>query len=164
MRRPILLVLVVALALLIFAPVALAHDDATDDRGMAHHDFDDNVMAGPTTASPTATATATASSTATASPTARMHEDRDFNRNGAEHRDFDHNAMAPHTTKATPTATATATATSNAGSGGAAAASVGKMLPRTGGVSVTAPLVSGAALVLLVGRGMLAAVLRRRYR
>ena len=69
-------------------------------------------------------------------------------------------AMPSATSTPSATATATATATSRAGEDDVGS-SVGKALPRTGGASLM-PLVSAAALVLLVGSGTVARRLVRR--
>ncbi len=140
MRRSVLLIMVVALTTLVYAPLAVAQDDnpSADDRGMDDRDFDDNgggarpfddnPGADDVMASPTASATAASGIANTAS------------------------------------ATATATATETSGAGGDdARASVGKALPRTGGPSPVA-LMSAAALVLLVGSGLVATGLVRRGR
>jgi hypothetical protein len=140
MRRTLMVVLVVALATLVFVPAAFAQDDnpsADDlrgddregDRG-GEQGFDDNPSRDDLMASPTASASAstTASATASATPTAATVGDDD----------------------------ATATATTEAGDDDATA-SVGGGLPRTGGVS----LLAVAAGVLLVGSGIMAALLMR---
>ena len=100
-------------------------------------------------------------------------DERGFDDNG---RDFDDNGrdaddvMASPTASAsampsatsTPSATATATATSTSRAGeDDATSSVGTALPNTGGASLM-PLVSAAALVLLVGSGTVARRLVRR--
>jgi hypothetical protein len=137
MHRTIMVVLVVALGALIFAPAAFAQDDnptgddlGGGDRG-GERGFDDNptgddvMMASPAaTATPTSSATSTATSTPTAS--------------------------------ATPTATATATVTSADDARPHRAKASG--LPRTGGV----PWLPVAAGILLVGSGITAAALARR--
>ena len=145
MRRALMLVLVVALGALVFAPAALAQDDnptgddlGGDDRGgeRAFDDnpskddlgaddnggdraFDDNPTGDDPGASSTSSATATASATSTATPTA----------------------------SATATATPEASPSADAG-----------VLPRTGGL----PLLAVAAGVLLVGGGITATMLLRR--
>jgi hypothetical protein len=161
MRRTLMVVLVVALATLVFVPAAFAQDDnpsaddlrgddregdrggeqgfddnpSRDDLGADDNGggrgFDDNPIGDDLMASPTASASASTTASATAS--------------------------------ATPTAAtvgdddATATATTEAGDDDATA-SVGGGLPRTGGVS----LLAVAAGVLLVGSGIMAAMLMRR--
>jgi len=139
MRRSVLLLMVVALTMLVFAPVAVAQDDnpsaddrGADDRGMDDRGFDDNPGADDMMASPAASASAMSSATSTPSATA------------------------------TATATASATSTSKAGKDDATR-SVGKALPRTGGPSPVA-LMSAAALALLVGSGLVATRLVRRGR
>jgi hypothetical protein len=132
MSRSVFLVLVVAVAALIFSPVAVAQDDnpSADDRGMDDRGFDDDPDADDVMGSPAASASATSSAASTATATA--------------------------------SATATAAATSGAGEEDMTS-SVGKTLPRTGGASLVS-LVSGAALILLVGSGTLATRLVRRGR
>ena len=150
MRRSVLLLMVVALTMLVFAPVAVAQDDnpsaddrGADDRGMDDRGFDDNPGADDRgfddnpgaddmMASPAASASAMSSATSTPSATA------------------------------TATATASATSTSKAGKDDATR-SVGKALPRTGGPSPVA-LMSAAALALLVGSGLVVTRLVRRGR
>ncbi len=132
MSRAFLLVLSVALAALIFAPVAVAQteDRGMDEMGVEDRGADDNMMATPTTsASTTSTAPASTMSTASAS---------------------------------TPsTASASATATATAKGGGKSKAALSGHLPRTGGMSL-APLLAVGALSLLMGTGLLAAGLVRR--
>jgi hypothetical protein len=144
MRRSVLLIMVVALSMLVFAPVAVAQEDnpsaddrgadnrAVDDRGLDDNGggartFDDNPGADDVMASPTASASAASGSGSTASATA----------------------------------TATATATSATGMDDASASV--EALPDTGGASPVA-LVSAAALVLLVGSGLVATTLVRQSR
>lgn len=76
MRRTLMMVLVVAIGALVFAPAAFAQDDnpsgddlGGDDRG-GERAFDDNPTGDDASASPTASATASATSTASASPSA----------------------------------------------------------------------------------------------
>jgi LPXTG-motif cell wall-anchored protein len=103
MRRSVLMVLVVAVVALVFAPVAMAQDDnpTGDDRrgGGGSRGFDDNPTGDDVMASPTATATSTATGSATA----------------------------------TPTATSTASGTATAGGGGGGGGKKADKLPRTGG-------------------------------
>jgi hypothetical protein len=165
MRRSALLVMVVALTTLLFAPVAMAQDDnpsaddrGADHRGMDNRGFDDN---------------GGGVRTFDDNPGA---DDRGFNDRG-----FDDNPTGADDVMASPAAsasaasgaastasaaTATATATSGAGAGAGAddvKASVGDALPNTGGPSPVA-LVSAAALVLLVGSGLVATRLVRAGR
>jgi hypothetical protein len=139
MRRSVLLVLSVAFAVLVFAPLAAAQ---TNYKGMGrnqaghmrvdHRGMDNNMMASPTSSasasasamsSPSASASAmSTSASASASPT----------------------SSAGATTSAGPTATASATA-----------------LPDTGGTPLI-PLLSAAVLVLLVSSGIAAIALIRR--
>jgi cobalamin biosynthesis Mg chelatase CobN len=146
MRRAVLLVMAVALATLVFAPVAMAQDDnpGVEDRGMddrgfddnggGARTFDDNPGADDVAASPAASASAASAATA-------------------------------GTASATATATATATARAESGAGGDddVTASVGDALPNTGGPSPVA-LMSAVALVLLVCLGLVATRLVRAGR
>ena len=153
MRKSLMLVVMVMLAALVFAPAAFAQDDnpsgddlMEDDRGGEQgfddnpsaddlggedrdgaRDFDDNPTGDDMVASPTASASSTASATSTSS--------------------------ASPTSSATPTATASADSSSGADSASA--------LPSTGGTSMGFPL-PAAAGVLLIGSGIMAAVLLRR--
>lgn len=70
MRRSLMVVLVVALAALVFAPAAFAQDDnpTGDDLG-GLQGFDDNPTGDDVVATSTATATPTPSATPTATPT-----------------------------------------------------------------------------------------------
>ena len=136
MHRAMMVVLVVALGALIFAPAAFAQDDnptgddlGGDDRG-GERGFDDNPTGDDVMASPAATSTPTSSATSTATSTP--------------------------TASATPTATATATVTSADDARPHRAKASG--LPRTGGV----PWLPVAAGILLVGSGITAAALARR--
>src|SRR5215218_8600217 len=76
MRRWLLVVLSVALAVLVFAPVAAARggdDGGFDDRGMDDRGVDDNAVASPASsasASTSATSSASASTSPSASPSA----------------------------------------------------------------------------------------------
>ncbi len=108
MRRYVLLVSMVVLVALVFAPMALAQDDS-------------------------ATASATAASAAAGGDDAT----------------------------ATPSATASASASASASATASASAAVGGTLPGTGGVSLVS-LLSGAAIVFLVGSGLVAGRLVRR--
>jgi hypothetical protein len=136
MHRAMMVVLVVALGALTFAPAAFAQDDnptgddlGGDDRG-GERGFDDNPTGDDVMASPAATATPTSSATSTATSTP--------------------------TASATPTATATATVTSADDARPHRAKASG--LPRTGGV----PWLPVAAGILLVGSGITAAALAPR--
>ncbi len=135
MRRSILLlVLSVALAVLVFAPVAAAQSDdrgqddrgmdarGADDRGMDDRGMDDNA-----TASPASSASAMGSASATSSAT----------------------GSASASTSPTSSATSSATAAPS------------NELPDTGGVSLI-PVLSAAVLALLIGSGIVATVLARR--
>ena len=142
MHRVMMVVLVVALGALIFAPAAFAQDDNPsgddlrgDDRG-GERGFVDNPTGDDVTASPAATATPTSSATSTSS------------------------AMSTATSTPTASATPTATATSEVTSARDARAprADAKGLPRTGGV----PWLAVAAGILLVGSGITAATLVRR--
>ena len=134
MRRSVLLALSVALAVLVFAPVAAAQmddnrmdergmdargADGFDDRGMDDRGFDDDVMASPT-ASVSATASAMGSTSASTA------------------------SSASATSSTSPSASASA-----------------EMLPDTGGTPLM-PLLSAAVLILLVGSGIVAIPLMRR--
>jgi hypothetical protein len=137
-RRSILLVLAVALAVLVFAPVAMAQSDdmgqddrgmhagaddrGMDDRGMDDKGFDDNA-----TASPVSTASAMGSASATSSATGSA------------------------SASASPASSATSSAT----------AAPSNVLPDTGGISLI-PVLSAAVLALLIGSGVVATVLARR--
>ncbi len=135
MRRSILLlVLSVALAVLVFAPVAAAQSDdmgqddrGMDDRGMDDRGFDDRGMDDDATASPASSASAMGSASATSSAT----------------------GSASASTSPTSSATSSATATPS------------NELPDTGGVSLI-PVLSAAVLALLIGSGVVATVLARR--
>src|SRR5215212_383681 len=157
MRRSVLLVMVVALTMLVFAPVAVAQDDnpsaddrGAEDRGMDDRGFDDNGGG------------------------ARTFDDNPgADDRGFDDRGFDDNPTGADDVMASPTAsasaasgaastastasvTATATATAASGAGGDdMTASVGEALPSTGGPSLVT-FVSAAALVLLVGSGLVA--------
>jgi hypothetical protein len=109
MRRYVLLVSMVVLVALVFAPMALAQDGS-------------------------ATASATAASAAAGG-----------------------NDDATATPSATPSASASASASATA----SASAAVGGTLPGTGGVSLVS-LLSAAAMVFLVGSGLVAGRLVRR--
>ena len=135
MRRSVLLVLSVALAVLVFAPVAAAQGDdmgaddrgmddrGFDDRGMDDRGFDDNRVTSPSSsASASATTSAMSSASASASPA----------------------SSESATSSASPSASASA-----------------RVLPDTGGVHLIS-LVSAAVLALLVGSGVVALVLVRR--
>ena len=106
MRRSLMVVLVVALAALVFAPAAFAQDDnpTGDDLG-GLQGFDDNPTGDDVVATSTATVTPTPSTTPTATPTATPTGD------------------------ATPSATVTSEVSASPRAGASA-------LPRTGGVPV----------------------------
>ena len=106
MRRSLMLVLVVALAALVFAPAAFAQDDnpTGDDLG-GLQGFDDNPTGDDVVATATSTTSATPSATPTATPTAMLTGD------------------------ATPSATVTSDVSASPRAGASA-------LPRTGGVPV----------------------------
>lgn len=153
MRRVLMLVLVVALGALLFAPAAFAQDDnpsgedirgggerafddnpsrddlGADDRGEVRG-FDDDPMGDDAGESPTASATASAMPTASASST----------------------ASATVTASASPSASATSSASSSP------RADDGAALPDTGGV---VPLTMVAGMVL-VGGGIASVMLLRR--
>jgi hypothetical protein len=140
-RRSVLLVLSVALAVLVFAPVAAAQSDdmGADDRGMDARGADDRGL-----------------------------DDRGMNDRGMDDRGFDDrgtddnatasavsSAPASATTSATGSASASASPTSSATS----SSSPSRELPDTGGISPI-PLLLDAAL--LIGSAAVATVLRRR--
>jgi hypothetical protein len=138
MRRSLMLVLAAALAVLVFAQAAFAQDDnPTGDDPDEVYDgiyiYDDNPPSGDDLGVATPTATATPMSSATSTPSATP------------------------TPTSTPTASATpsATATSSVSASPRADASA---LPSSGGVDV----LSVAAGVLLVGAGIVVAMLMRR--
>jgi hypothetical protein len=169
MRRYILLVVVVALATLIFAPVAVAQDDnpSADDRGMDDRGFEDKWGGGRTYDD---------------NPGAhdRSFNDHGFDDNptGADDRGFDDSGSGSHTFDDNPDAddrgskyrvfddnpsaddamtspTASASAASGAAGDDVTMMSFREALPSTGGSSLVA-LVSAATLVLLVGSGLVA--------
>ena len=145
MRRTLMLVLVVALAALVFAPAAFAQDDnptvddlRADDRG-GERGFDDNPS----------------------------RDDLGANDNGGS-RGFDDNPTrddlvaspspsATSTSSATPTASATSTSSATPDVGASSTTDAG-VLPETGGV----PLLSAAAGLLLVGSGIATVMLMGR--
>jgi hypothetical protein len=129
-RRSVLLVLSVALAVLVFAPVAAAQSDdmgaddrGMDDRGFDDRGFDDRGMDDDATASPVSSASASTSATTSASASATTGS-----------------AIA----SVSPTSSATPAPSSE--------------LPDTGGVSLV-PMLSASVLALLVGSGIVATVL-----
>ncbi len=149
MRRSLLLVSTVALAVSAFAPIAAArgaNDRGFDDGGAHTRGVDDRGM-----------------------------DDRGFDDNGGGARTFDDNpgaddvvaasASAASAAAATASATATATARAESGAGGDddVTASLGDALPNTGGPSPVASM-SAAALVLLVCLGLAAKRLVRAGR
>jgi hypothetical protein len=131
-RRSVLLVLSVALAVLVFAPVAAAQSDdvgaddrgmgprGTDDRGMDNRGFDDRGMDHGATASPASSASARASSTSSSA-------------------------------SASPASSATSSPTP----------APSNELPDTGGVPLV-PMLSAMVLALLVGSAAVATILMRR--
>src|SRR5215217_2961237 len=143
MRRSILLVLSVALAVLVFAPVAAAQGDdrGSDDRGMDDRGMDD-----------------------------RGFDDRGLDDRGADDRGVDDNvaptpassasastsAMSGASASASPTSSASATS-----SAGGAASSAMRVLPDTGGIPLI-PLLSVTVLALLIGTGVVTTMLVRR--
>ena len=158
MRRSILLVLSVALALLVFAPVAMAHSDdvgnddrgvhargnddvgfddrgvhlrSADDNGMDDRGMDDRGFDDSATASPAASASATGSASAKSS------------------------ASGSASASTSPTSSAASSAASSATS------APSKVLPDTGGVYLL-PVLSAAVLALLIGSGLIATILARR--
>jgi cobalamin biosynthesis Mg chelatase CobN len=163
MRRSVMLVVVVALATRIFAPVAVAQDDnpSADDRGMDDRSFDDRGVDDRRGGGPTFDDNPGADD--------RGFNDRGFDDNPTGADDVmtspTANASDASGTASTPSAsaTATATATSGAGEDDVTTTSVSEVLPSTGGPSLV-PLVSAATLVLLVGSGMVARRLVRRGR
>ena len=154
MRRFLALVLMVALAALVFAPAAFAQDDnptaddlGGDDRG-GERGFDDNPSRddlgaddnggvrgfddNPTGDDVVTTATATATPTASTTPS----------------------ASATPTAGATPTASATVSATNSSDTDTTA-------LPSTGGGSIVS-LLPAAGLASLIASGIVATILLRR--
>jgi hypothetical protein len=143
-RRSILLVLAVALAVLVFAPVATAQSDDTgqDDKGMHARGADDRGM-----------------------------DDRGFDDRGMDDRGFDDNATASpaSTASAMGSASATSSATGSASASASPASSAtssataapSNVLPDTGGISLI-PMLSAAVLALLISSGVIATVLARR--
>jgi hypothetical protein len=140
MRRSLILVVAVALAALVFAPAAFAQDDnpsgddlREDDRG-GERGFDDNPS---------------------------RDDLREDDRGGV--RGFDDNptgddVVASPTATATPTASATPTATVSATDDSDTDTTA---LPTTGGAPILS-LLSAVAGVLLIGAGIVAAMLLRR--
>jgi hypothetical protein len=70
MRRSLMLVLMVALAALVFAPAAFAQDDNPTGGDLGLQSIDDNPTGDDVVTTSTATATPTSSATPTATPTA----------------------------------------------------------------------------------------------
>jgi hypothetical protein len=140
MRRSVLLVLSVALAVLVFAPLAAAQ---TNYKGMGgnqagHMRVDDRGMDNHMMASPTSSASASASAIST-SPTASA------------------SAMSTSASaSASPTSSASATMSASPTTRASATA-----LPETGGTPLI-PLLSAAVLVLLVSSGIGAIALIHR--
>jgi hypothetical protein len=142
MGRSLMLVLAAALAVGVFAPAAFAQDDnprgvdlGRDDSNRRYEGvyiYDDD----PTGDDVVSTATATPTSSATATPSATP------------------------TATSTPTASATPSATVTSGGGGVSASprADASALPGSGGV----PVLSVALGLLLVGAGIVAAMLLRR--
>jgi hypothetical protein len=142
-RRSVLLVLSVALAVLVFAPVAAAQSDdmGADDRGMDARGADDRGM-----------------------------DDRGFDDRGFDDRGMDDDATASPVSSASASTSATTSASASATTGSAIASASptfsatpapSSELPDTGGVSLV-PMLSASVLALLVGSGIVATVLVRR--
>jgi hypothetical protein len=145
-RKSILLVLSVALAVMVFAPVAAAQSDdmGQDDKGMHARGADDRGMDD------------------------RGMDDRGMDDRGFDDRGMDDNATASPASSASAmgsasaTSSATGTATSSAtSSASSATAAPSNELPDTGGISLI-PVLSAAVLALLIGSGVVATVLARR--
>src|SRR5215216_83497 len=138
MRRSILLVLSVALAVLVFAPVAAAQGDdrGSDDRGMDDRGFDDRGLDD------------------------RGADDRGVDDNvaptPASSASASTSAMSGASASASPTSSASATS-----SAGGAASSAMRVLPDTGGIPLI-PLLSVTVLALLIGTGVVTTMLVRR--
>jgi cytoskeletal protein RodZ len=142
MGRSLMLVLVAALAVGVFAPAAFAQDDnpTGDDLGGDDSNggyegvyiYDDNPTGDAVVATPKATTTPMSSATSTPSATP--------------------------TATSTPTASATPSATVTSGGVSASPRAGASALPRSGGV----PVLSVALGLLLVGAGIVTAMLLRR--
>ena len=136
MRRSVLLVLSVALAVLVFAPVAAAQSDdrGADDRGMDARGADD-----------------------------RGFDDRGMDDRGMDDRGMDDSATASPVpgASASTSATSSASASPTSSATSSATPTPSSELPDTGGAALI-PLLSVTALALLVGSGVIATVLVRR--
>jgi cytoskeletal protein RodZ len=143
MGRSLMLVLAAALAVGVFAPAAFAQDDnprgddlGRDDSNRRYEGvyiYDDDPTGDDVVATPTATSTPASSATSTPSTTP--------------------------TSTSTPTASATPSATVTSGGGVSASPRAdASALPGSGGV----PVLSVALGLLLVGAGIVAAMLLRR--
>ena len=139
MRRSFLLAVGVALAVLLFAPIATAQtdDNGMDDNGMHARSADD-----------------------------RGFDDRGMDDQGMDDRGFDDDVVASPTASATAMSSASASSspTSSASATSSAAPSASssaEMLPDTGGTPLI-PALSAAVAVLLVGSGVATSVLVRR--
>jgi cobalamin biosynthesis Mg chelatase CobN len=145
MPRFVLLVLSVALAVLVFAPVTVAQSDdmgmddtgmgagKADDMGVDDRGMDDNMMASPTSS---ASATASARATTSASASAMMSTSASASASPS--------SSASSMMSASPTPSASTTA-----------------LPDTGGAPLV-PLMAAAVLILLAGTGIVAIPMMRR--
>jgi hypothetical protein len=134
-RRSVLLVLSVALAVLVFAPVAAAQSDdmGADDRGMNARGMDD-----------------------------RGTHDRGMHDKGFDDRGMDDATASPvASASASPSASSSASASPTSNPTSSATASPSGELPDTGGISFV-PMLSAAVLTLLIGSGVIATVLVRR--
>ena len=132
MRRSVLLILSVALAVFVFAPVAAAQSDdmGQDDRGMDSRGSDDRGM-----------------------------DDRSMDDRGMDDRGMDDDATASPVSSASASATSSASASTSPTSSATPAPS--SELPDTGGISLILML-SATALALLIGSAVVATVLMRR--
>jgi hypothetical protein len=149
MGRSLMLVLAAALAVGVFAPAAFAQDDnptrddlgGDDPDGIYHgvYIYDDNPAGDDVGATPTATATLTSSATST--PTASATS----------------TPSATPTSTSMPSASATPSATVTSGGVSASPHAGASALPGSGGV----PMLSVALGLLLVGAGIVAAMLSR---
>jgi hypothetical protein len=183
MRRYILLVVVVALATLIFAPVAVAQDNnpSADDRSMDDRGFEDRRGGGrtfddnpgaddrsfndqgfddnPTGADDRGMDDRGFDDSGSGSHT--FDDDPDADDRGSNNRVFDDNPTGADDAMASPTVSASAA--SGAAGDDVTMMSFREALPSTGGSSLVG-LVSAATLVLLVGSGLVARRLVRRGR
>jgi hypothetical protein len=141
MRVSILLVLSVALALLVFAPIAVAQtnyqsgNQGMSSGGMGSRSKNNMGMDHNMSASPASSASSTAMSSASAGATASSSASP---------------SASPSASASAPTASATSSAS----------AAPSQQLPDTGGIPL-APLLSVGAIVLLTGSGVFAARLMR---